>query len=429
MDYKDTVPIESGFATADFITETAVEAATPELLRFPSVEAAVKALRPSQPLHCVHPAKLQEAARAFVEHFPGHSLYAIKSNPDPYFLTKLHDAGITHFDVASLGEVQQIRGMFPDAHLAFMNPVKSREAIRAAYFEYGVRDFVLDTFEEMHKILESTGNAQDLLLVVRISMPKGSAACQLTGKFGCTPDEAVELLKAADKAASRIGISFHVGSQTLDPSSYADAIRKSGEIMRRAGVKLDVLDVGGGFPTPGLGMDILPLSAYFDVIREEVAGLKLPRTCEIWSEPGRALCGAGTTLVTRVELRKKAIGDTDLLYINDGSYGNMFEVAVMRWKNKATLIRVPQKGRRTKTPSRKMEEFRFYGPTCDSVDYMAGPFLLPEDACEGDWIALEGMGAYGSASQSHFNGFYSDFKVEIIADAPAKRRAQLKVMK
>jgi len=307
--------------------------------------------------------------------------------------------------------------------LAFMNPVKSREAIRAAYYEYGVRDFVIDTFEEMHKILEATNQAKDLLIVVRIAMPKGSAACQLTGKFGCTPDVAVEMLKMLDKAVSRVGISFHVGSQTLDPSSYVDAIRKGGEIVRRSGVKLDVLDIGGGFPTQGLGMDILPLTAYFDVIREEIARLKLPKSCEIWSEPGRALCGAGSTLLVRVELRKD-----DLLYINDGSYGNMFEVCVMRWKNKAALIR-PARKNRGKAQSKRLIPFRFYGPTCDSVDYMEGPFMLPEDTCEGDWIALEGMGAYGSASQSHFNGFYSDLKVEIIADAPSSRRAQLKVMK
>ncbi|MGB9153829.1 MAG: type III PLP-dependent enzyme [Alphaproteobacteria bacterium] len=422
MAYKDTVPIADNFANVDFSTVVSDVAQKPELQRFATIEAMVKELRPTQPVHCMHPDKLTQAARQFVEHFPGHSLYAIKSNPDPYVLHKLYEAGITHFDVASLGEVRQIREMFPDAHLAFMNPVKSREAIRSAYYEYGVRDFVIDTFEEMHKILEETDHAKDLLIVVRIAMPKGSAACQLTGKFGCTPDAAVELLKMADKAASRVGISFHVGSQTLDPSSYADAIRRGGDVVRRSGVKLDVFDVGGGFPIQGMGMDILPMTAYFDVIREEIAALKLPKTCEVWSEPGRALCGSGATLVVQVELRK-----ADVLYINDGSYGNMFEVCVMRWKNNATLIRPSRKGR--KAPSKSVTPFRFYGPTCDSVDYMEGPFTLSDDACEGDWIALEGMGAYTGASQTHFNGFYSDLKVEIIPDAPATRRAQMKAVK
>ncbi len=393
---------------------------TPDLQRFSSVEEVIATLQPGSSVHCMHPEKLQEAARAFIKHFPGHTLYAIKSNPDPYVLETLHKAGINHFDVASLGEVQLIRTMFPRAHLAFMNPVKSREAIRAAYFEYGVRDFVADTADEINKIVEETDRAQDLLIVVRIAMPKGTAACQLTGKFGCTPDQAVDLLKLASTVA-KTGISFHVGSQTLSPSSYTDAIRKGGEIIARAGIKPRVFDIGGGFPVKGLGMDILPLTAYFDVIREEIAALKLPKTCEIWAEPGRALSGDGATLVVRVNLRKG-----DLLYINDGSFGNMFEIASMNWKNDCSLIRLPRKDEDLKTPSKQLAPFRFYGPTCDSVDYMAGPFMLPEDAAEGDYIVLEGMGAYMACSQSRFNGFFSDAKVEIV---PTSRTTQLKVVK
>jgi ornithine decarboxylase len=385
----------------------------------------VKNLRPAQPVHCMHPEQLAERAALFLEHFPGPALYAVKSNPDPYVLRHLYAAGIKHFDVASMGEVKLVRGLFPDAHLAYMNPVKSRESIRAAYFEYGVRDFVIDTFEELHKVLEETKVAADLTIVVRIGMPKGSAACQLTGKFGCLPDVAVSLLRDARKVAHKVGISFHVGSQTLDPQSYAEAIRKAGEIIRRAGVRIDVFDVGGdvggGYPIPYLGMETPPLTDYFDVIKQETAKLKLPKSCVIWGEPGRALSGTCSTLVVRVELRKG-----DVLYINDGSFGNMFEVCSMNWKNDVQHLRPARKGRKP-TP-KALAPFRFYGPTCDSVDYMAGPFMLPEDICEGDFIAIRGMGAYMAASQSRFNGFYSDFQVEIgeekpAASAPIKRRA------
>jgi ornithine decarboxylase len=416
MNCKNTVPRSKIFNP---LSETPV---LHDLPRATSVEAFVKTARPAYPVHCMHPEKLRQAARMFVENFPGHTLYAIKSNPDPYVLEILHKAGIDHFDVASLGEVKQIRTMFPRAHLAFMNPVKSREAIRSAYFDYGVRDFVADTADEIHKIAEETNRAQDLLIVVRIAMPKGSAACQLTGKFGCTPDAGVDLLKLAASVASRTGLSFHVGSQTLSPASYADAIRKGGEVIRRAGVRPRVFDVGGGFPVSGLGMDVLPLTAYFAAIRAGISKLKLPKNCEIWAEPGRGLSGNGATLVVKVQLRKG-----DVLYINDGSYGNMFEVASMGWKNAVSLIRVPRKDQ--KAPSKKLVPFRFFGPTCDSIDYMAGPFMLPEDASEGDWIALEGMGAYTAASQSRFNGFYSDAKVEIVSSAPEKRTTQLKVVK
>lgn len=408
MDYNEALPLAGNLVgTSESLGNESLDSG---LNRFATVEDMVKNLRPSQSVQCMHPENLYAAARTFIDHFPGHSLYAIKSNPDPYVLQHLYNAGIRHFDVASLGEVKLVRGMFPLAHLAFMNPVKSREAIRSAYFDYGVRDFVIDTFEELHKILEETKVAADLTIVVRLAMPKGSAACELTNKFGCTPDVAVSLLQDADKVANKVGISFHVGSQTLDPSSYAIAIQKAGEVIKQSGVQMDVFDIGGGFPVPHMGMEIQPLTAYFEVIKAEIAKLKLPKGCQVWSEPGRALCGTGSTLVVRVELRKG-----DVLYINDGSFGNMFEVCSMGWKNTVHLIRPPRRGR--KPTSKAAVPFRFYGPTCDSVDYMPGPFMLPEDICEGDWIAIQGMGAYMAASQSKFNGFYSDFQVEI-SNAP-----------
>jgi ornithine decarboxylase len=397
-------------------------------MRFSNLEEVLKTLHPDQSVQCMHPDQLVLAARTFVDHFPGHALYAVKSNPSPYVLQHLYAAGIRHFDVASLSEIKLVRGLFPMAHLAFMHPIKSREAIRTAYFEYGVRDFVIDTFEEMHKILQETKVATDLGIIVRINMPKGSAACPLVGKFGCTPEVAVSLLQDARKVSSRVGISFHVGSQSTDPESYAIAIRKAGEVMRQADIELDVLDVGGGFPIPYLGTKAPALTTYFDVIRDEIVALNLPESCEIWAEPGRALSGLGSTLLVKVELRKPAVeGQTggDALYINDGSYGNMFEVACMKWSNTVHLVRPARRGR--KAASKTLAPFRFFGPTCDSVDYMPGPFMLPEDVCEGDWIAIQGMGAYTAASQSNFNGFCSDLQVEIVSDSTTsstKRRSR-----
>jgi ornithine decarboxylase len=382
------------------------------LRRYPTIEAAVKALRPSQPVQCMHPRNLTSAAHVFLEEFPGLSFYAVKSNPDPYVLQRLHAAGIRHFDVASLNEIKLLRGLFADAHLAFLHPVKSREAIRAAYFEYGVRDFVLDSREELDKIREETGNAADLALIVRLAMPRGSAACSLAGKFGAGPELAAGLLREVAQSAAETGLSFHVGSQTLDPASYAAAIQKAGEAMRAAGVALAIFDIGGGFPVPGLGMEVPPLADFFAVIKDEVAKLNLPENCRLWSEPGRALSGTAATLLARIELRKG-----DALYLNDGSFGNMFEVCSMGWKNAVRLIRAPRKA--GPAPAKTLVPFRFFGPTCDTVDVMPGPFFLPEDAGEGDWIAIECMGAYMAASQSRFNGFYSDLKIEV---APAPPR-------
>lgn len=408
MDYSEAMPATANFSSTG--TNLATEVFSSGLMRFTSIEEMVKTLRPEQSVQCFLPENLTRAAKTFIDHFPGASLYAVKSNPDPYVLQHLYAAGIHHFDVASLNEIKLVRGLFPDAHLAFMHPIKSRHAIRSAYFDYGVRDFVIDTFEEMHKILEETQVAADLTIIVRIAMPKGSAACPLAGKFGCTPEVGASLLGDASKVAHKVGLSFHVGSQSLDPESYANAIRKAGEIVKTSGVVLDVLDIGGGFPIPDLGMDVLPLTAYFDVIKAEIAKLNLPETCQIWSEPGRALSGTGAALIVRVELRKG-----DVLYLNDGSFGNMFEVMSMNWKNTAHLVRPARKGR--KASSKAVTPFRFYGPTCDSVDYMPGPFMLPEDICEGDWIVLSGMGSYMAASRSSFNGFYSDMQVEIAPTA------------
>lgn len=392
--------------------ESALLGTTTALERFASIENMIETTRPEQSVECFLPTNINKAARTFLDHFPGHSLYAVKSNPDPYVLRQLYDAGIRHFDVASLNEVSLVRGLFPDAHLAFMHPIKSRQAIRSAYFEYGVRDFVIDTFEEMHKILEETNVAADLTIIVRIAMPKGSAACPLAGKFGCTPEAGTTLLIDAAKVANKVGLSFHVGSQSLDPSSYASAISKAGEIIAASGVSLDVFDIGGGFPIPDLGMEVPPLQTFFDVIKAEIAKINLPATCDVWSEPGRALSGTGGALVVRVELRKD-----DVLYINDGSFGNMFEVASMGWKNRVQMVRPARKGR--KASSKGLKPFRFFGPTCDSVDYMPGPFMLPDDICEGDWVIMYGMGSYMAASRSSFNGFYSDKQVEIVSPMQA----------
>jgi ornithine decarboxylase len=428
MEYTQSAPATGVYGSSSTALRSDVLGSG--LMRFVSIDEMVKTLRPEQSVQCFLPDNIALAARTFIDHFPGHSLYAVKSNPDPYVLQSLWNAGIQHFDVASLNEVKLVRGLFPNAHLAFMHPIKSRQAIRSAYFDYGVRDFVIDTFEELHKILEETNVAADLGIVVRIAMPKGSAACPLTGKFGCTPDVGATLLGDVAKVAHKVGLSFHIGSQSLDPESYGHAIRKAGEIIAASGVALDILDIGGGFPIPDLGMDIPPLTAFFDVIKAEIAKLNLPATCEIWGEPGRALSGTSTALVVRVELRKG-----DVLYINDGSFGNMFEVMSMNWKNTSYLIRPARKGR--KAAAKALAPFKFYGPTCDSVDYMPGPFTLPEDICEGDWIVLHGMGSYMAASRSSFNGFYSDMQVEITPSAPsplhnrrrAPRNSNLKLVK
>ncbi len=377
---------------------------TINIANFSCIDSAIKSIRPQLPLYCLHPAALANSASAFLAGFPGMTLYAVKSNPDPYVLTKLHSSGIRGFDVASLSEIQLIHRMFPSAFMAFMNPVKSREAIRSAYFDFAIRAFALDCFEELEKIKQETNYASDLTLLVRLEMPKGSALHPLSSKFGAALDVAPALLSATQENSQKVGLAFHVGSQTQDPASYAKAIQLCGKVIAESGVRLDILDVGGGFPIRGLGENIPPLEDFFSVIKREIQCLNLQDTSQVWGEPGLALSGESTILVLRVDLRKG-----DALYLNDGGYGALFDLCWFKRKNNVSLIRA-------KAPQAfevRVKPFQFFGPTCDSVDHIEGPFMLPEDTREGDWIALHDMGSYAFAMQTGFNGFYSNQKVAI----------------
>lgn len=377
--------------------------------RFPSAVEAAACRRPELPVACLRPHAATRAAEFFVDRFPGTSLYAVKANPDPIILDALYAGGIRAFDVASLNEVMLVAGRFPDAHLAFMHPVKSRASIRRAYFEYGVRDFSLDCPEELDKILDATEGARDLGLFVRIAVDNSDAMLSLSRKFGVDGAEAVDLLRAVRHRAARLGICFHVGSQSMHPQAWVRALERVQQLILRAGVVADVIDVGGGFPARYPGLEPPPLTDYFDAIQrmyDEV--LSITYTCDLWAEPGRALVAEASTVLTRVELRK---GDT--LYLNEGTYGALFDAGGQGWIYPARRIRVDG-------PSTTVGNmpFKLYGPTCDSIDAMAGPFWLPQDTGEGDYIEFDMLGAYGTAMRTGFNGFLAEEPV-IVEDEPA----------
>ncbi|MBI0432274.1 type III PLP-dependent enzyme [Roseomonas sp. KE0001] len=366
------------------------------LAALPSVDALVAIERPAEPMLCLRPAALSRGATEFVTGFPGTVLYAVKCNPEPLLLQALWDGGVWHFDCASAAEVALVRGMFPKAAIHFMHPVKSRPAIREAWTRQGVRDFVLDDASELAKILEETGAgaAEGLGLVVRIAPPPGGGALyDLSGKFGATLEAAVGLLRAARPHAARLGISFHVGSQCMDPLAYRRALALAGQAIRLAGVAIDVVDVGGGFPVAYPEIEPLPLGAYFAEIEAGFEALGLPGA-ELWCEPGRALAAGGGSVVVQVQMRR---GDT--LYVNDGVYGTLSDAGAPGFRFPSRLIR-PEGGAATAERG-----FSLFGPTCDSADFMRGPFLLPEDVREGDWIEIGQLGAYGACLRTGFNGF------------------------
>ncbi|MBR0681350.1 type III PLP-dependent enzyme [Roseomonas eburnea] len=373
--------------------------------RRPTVDAVVAALRPEEPLHCLRPAAVTAAARAFVAAFPGDVLYAVKCNAEPTMLRAIAAGGVAHFDCASEAEVRLVRSLFPDAAIHFMHPVKSRGAIRAAWAQHGVRDFVLDTDGELTKILQETGGgAGELGLVVRLALPKGSAAYDLSGKFGAAPAEAAALLRAARPHAARLGLSFHVGSQCLDPAAWTRAIALAAEVIAAAGVAIEVVDVGGGFPVAYPGSEPPALSAFMEAIRAGAA--LLPPGVRLWAEPGRALVAGGASVVVQVQARR---GDS--LYVNDGVYGALSDAGAPGFRFPHRLIRGGEPA------SDVTRAFTLFGPTCDSADVMRGPWELPADVREGDWIEIGQLGAYGTALRTAFNGFDRAHVTEV-SDSP-----------
>ena len=371
----------------------------------PSVDRLVDQLRPVEPLYCARPQVMQATAARFVADFPGDVLYAVKCNPEPTVLRALWRGGVRHFDCASPGEIRVVRQLFPEAQIHYMHPIKQAAFIRQAYFEFGVRDFSLDSAEEIDKIVAATDGAADLGLYIRLAMPKGQAAYDLSGKFGAAPEAAALLLRKARAVSARLGICFHVGSQCLDPSAYGRALDLAGSVIAEAGVAIDGIDVGGGFPVSYPDETPPELDLYFQAIREGFARLGLPHA-KLWCEPGRAMVAAGASVVVQVEARRG-----DVLYINDGVYGSLADAGTAKWRFPARAIRPEGK------TEGELKGFSFYGPTCDSADFMAGPFLLPDDIGPGDWIELGQLGAYGACLRTGFNGFERILIAEV-ADQP-----------
>ena len=283
-----------------------------------------------------------------------------------------------------------------------MNTVKSREDIKEAYFKHEIKTFSLDTKEELIKIIESTNNAKDLELFVRITVSNEHAKIDLSKKFGALTAEGIGLLRLAKQYAKKIGLSFHVGSQCMHPISYSKGIHEIENIIKKTKINPDYINIGGGFPSIYPDLKPQPLSNYILEIKKSISNLKLEKKPKLICEPGRALVAESGSTIVRVNLRKK-----QKLYINDGTYGSLFDSGTPNLIYPSRLI---TNGR---VISKKMTAFDFYGPTCDSMDYMKGPFVLPNNIKEGDYIELGQLGAYGLTFRTQFNGFYSNEIYEV----------------
>ena len=377
--------------------------------QFPDAKAVVRALSPDEPVILTRPHAAARAARFFVEKFPGKAMYAVKANPSPDLLQILWDNGVTHYDVASIGEVRLVRGLLPQAVLCFMHPVKTLRAVREAYFEHGVKTYSLDTLEELQKIVEATTDeagkpATDLNLLVRLRVSSEHSELSLASKFGVDLTDAAPLLQATRQHCDALGICFHVGSQAMTPFAYVQALERVRAAIAEAAVTVDIVDVGGGFPSVYPGLEPPPLEDYFAQIHRHFESLPISYSAELWGEPGRALCAEYSSIIVRVEKRR----DNEL-YINDGAYGALFDAAHVDWRFPVRALEndliKPHAG------------FAFYGPTCDDADYMEGPFLLPEDIQAGDYFEIGMLGAYGAAMKTAFNGFGAT-EAAIVDDEP-----------
>jgi ornithine decarboxylase len=276
--------------------------------------------------------------------------------------------------------------------------------VREAYFDHGVRTFSLDTLEELEKIVAATDGAADLSLLVRLRVSSEHSELSLAAKFGVDLVDAAPLLQATRQHCDALGICFHVGSQAMTPFAYVQALERVRAAIAEAAVTVDIIDVGGGFPSVYPGLEPPALEDYFALIHRHFEALPISYSAELWGEPGRALCAEYSSIIVKVEKRRG-----DELYINDGAYGALFDAAHVAWRFPVAALEDD-----LRDPA---EEFSFYGPTCDDADFMKGPFMLPGDIQAGDYIEIGMLGAYGAAMQTRFNGFGATISA-VVEDEP-----------
>ncbi len=369
---------------------------------FADVGSLLRTECPKDPVYCIFPHVYRKTAREFLRGFPGRVLYAVKANADPTVLRLLTDAGVRHFDCASLPEIELVDAIDPDAKKYFMIPTRIRGAAGTAQEKHGVRHFVVDHLSGLSQLAKEIETSRSVIFA-RMAVHHESAMEDLSVRFGAQPEEMPLLLQAIRDSGAEPALAFNVGSSVTDPDAYRYSISITKSVLEQLPFRVRLIDVGGGYPKSYPGFIVPQLEEYFRAVAESVGTLPLADNAEVLGEPGRALAAPGMSAVVEVLLRKD-----NRLYINDGMYG-------VFW-----VLRIDGHDRypvRTYRDSKPLEgatmEFQINGPTCDSTDTLPGLVPLPVDIRPGDYLEFGNIGAYSLTGRTDYNGYYSDRIVTI----------------
>jgi ornithine decarboxylase len=376
---------------------------------FPSVSDLLQAWQPREPVYCIYPHVYSETARVFLQGFPGRVLYAVKANDDADVIQILHQAGVEHFDCASLAEVELVRRLCPGANCYFMVPVAQRGDAERAHSEFTVRHFMVDHADRVDTLGREI-DYENCVVFARMAVSHASAMMDLSSKFGAPPADIPHLLTLIRERGAEPALAFNVGSLVTRPEAYRHAIETAAGILASLPFQVRLVDIGGGFPRSYPGFPVPQLHEYFEAVNQAAPALPLAPRGELLAEPGRALAAPGMSAVVEVLLRKDG-----RLYINDGMYGIFWEL-----RFKAHTRFAARAWRDGKPLAGAQSPFTLYGPTCDASDVLPGEVELPADIRSGDYIEFGQIGAYSLSGRTRFNGLYSDRIVHVtgLAEQP-----------
>lgn len=339
-------------------------------------------------VHFFSPSLLTAKLAEFQRGFGGLVTFAVKANPTEDVLSTLCHGGLHGFDVASPEEIALARKICPTAALHYNNPVRTRAEI-----DYGVANGVtswsVDDWDELEKLLARV--PEDAEIAVRFKLPVEGAAYNFGAKFGATPPLAAMMLARVAEAGRKPSLTFHVGTQCVDPAAWGQYVEEAAAIASEAGVTIERLNIGGGFPASrNYRVEMMP---FFTAIKEALGAFPVAPT--LICEPGRGLVADAFALAVQIKSVRN-----DCIYLTDGVYGGLSELLSMPAPSFAVLS---EEGWR-KGPHRPRKAF---GPTCDSIDVLRDPLELPIYLDEGDWIVFRSMGAYVTGVTTRFNGYGS----------------------